>query len=128
MNNKCSYMHNTRNITVLNDHLTNVLIDCIIILSSFYNLKGTIKRKNRKRRERERADQYPLDEPRNLGLICNFSRILEVFLEKKHLVFPFGVQREPLLKWNWPRSQTHANQSFLKSPTSMTTVNSIHNQ
>lgn len=128
MNNKCSYMHNTCNITVLNDHLTNVLIDCIIILSSFCNLKGTIKRKNRKRRERERADQYPLDEPRNLGLICNFSRILEVFLEKKHLVFPFGVQREPLLKWNWPRSQTHANQSFLKSPTSMTTVNSIHNQ
>lgn len=128
MNNKCSYMHNTCNITGLNDHLTNVLIDCIIILSSFYNLKGTITRKNRKRRERERADQYPLDEPRNLGLICNFSRILEVFLEKKHLVFPFGVQREPLLKWNWPRSQTHANQSFLKSPTSMTTVNSIHNQ
>lgn len=127
MNNKCSYMQNTCKITVLNDHLTNVLIDCIIILSSFYNLKGTIKRKNRKR-ERERADQYPLDEPRNLGLICNFSRILEVFLEKKHLVFPFGVQREPLLEWNWPRSQTHANQSFLKSPTSITTVNSIHNQ
>lgn len=128
MNNKCSYMHNTCNITALNDHLTYVLIDCIIFLSSFYNLKGTIKRKNRKRGGRERADQYPLDEPRNLGLICNFSRILEVFLEKKHLVFPFGVHREPLLEWNWPRSQTHANQSFLKSPTSITTVNSIHNQ
>jgi hypothetical protein len=51
-----------------------------MILSSFYNLKGTIKRRNGGREgvggERERSDQYLLDEPRNLGLICNFSKIL----------------------------------------------------
>jgi hypothetical protein len=55
-----------------------------MILSSFYNLKGTIKRRNggregvggERERERERSDQYLLDEPRNLGLICNFSKIL----------------------------------------------------